>query len=105
MQKTTRGTYDYATDDKSGFIVVRWNDDSVVNVVSNCVGLHPVQTASRWSRAAHQRVQMVVLVILGLYVFVHHDGDFKDGGNKERAAQILPDGTRTRDPRITNPTL
>ncbi|XP_070179144.1 piggyBac transposable element-derived protein 3-like [Littorina saxatilis] len=58
MQKANRGTYDYSKDDKTGFVAVRWNDNSVVNVVSNCVGIHPLQTANRWSRSAHQRVQI-----------------------------------------------
>ena len=42
MEKTTRGTYDFATDSKNGLTVVRWNDNNVVNTVSNKVGLHPI---------------------------------------------------------------
>ena len=33
---------------------------------------------------------LVVVVIVGLYVFFHHEGDFKDGNTKERAVQTLP---------------
>ncbi|XP_070181172.1 piggyBac transposable element-derived protein 3-like [Littorina saxatilis] len=58
MQKTPRGTFDYATDTKSGLIVVRWNDNNIVNVVSNKVGVHPLQVAKRWSRSESRQVQL-----------------------------------------------
>ena len=58
MQKTPRGTYDYAYDTRNGLIVVRWNDNNIVNVVSNQHGVKPQQTASRWSRAEHTRIQV-----------------------------------------------
>ena len=43
-------------------------------------------------------------VVVGLYVFFHHEGDFKDEGTKEREVQN-PNGIRTRGPRITSPRL
>lgn len=58
MQKTPRGTYDYAYDKGSGLIVVRWNDNNIVNVVSNQYGVQPEQTASRWSRAERERIRV-----------------------------------------------
>lgn len=58
MKKTKRGSYDYATDVKSGLLVVRWNDNSIVNLVSNKVGVHPIQTARRWSRAEKKKVDV-----------------------------------------------
>ena len=56
MKKTARGTSDYATDIKSGLAVVRWNDNNIVNVVSNKVGVKPLQTAKRWSRSESKQV-------------------------------------------------
>ena len=56
MKKTTRGSYDHATDTTSGLTVVRWNDNNIVNVVSNKVGVHPLQTAKRWSRIESKQV-------------------------------------------------
>ena len=41
MSKTERGSYDYAYDESNGLIVVRWNDNNIVNVVSNCQGIEP----------------------------------------------------------------
>ena len=58
MEKTKRGTYDYATDSKSGLIAVRWNDNSIVSLVSNKVGLHPIQAANRWSRSERRRIDV-----------------------------------------------
>ena len=39
MSKTERGSYDYAYDESNGLIVVRWNDNNIVNIVSNCHGV------------------------------------------------------------------
>lgn len=58
MGKTKRGTYDYMQDTRNGLVVVRWNDNSVVNTVSNMVGVEPVQTAKRWSRAERKRIEI-----------------------------------------------
>ena len=56
MKKTARGSYDHATDTTSGLTVVRWNDNNIVNVVSNKVGVHPFQTAKRWLRTESKQV-------------------------------------------------
>ncbi|XP_053389577.1 piggyBac transposable element-derived protein 3-like [Mercenaria mercenaria] len=58
MAKTERGTYDKAYDANNGLIVIRWNDNNIVNVVSNVYGVEPVQTASRWSRAERRRIRI-----------------------------------------------
>ena len=58
MKKKTRGTFDYATDMKSGITVVCWNDNNVVNAASNMVGVHPVQSARRWSRSERSQVNI-----------------------------------------------
>ena len=54
----------------------------------------PTFTMAKTSAATVTFETMVV--VLGLYVFFHHEGDFKDGGTKERAVQNLPE-------RHTNP--
>lgn len=58
IEKTPRGTFDYATDTNNGVLVVRWNDNNVVHAVSNMVGVYPVQSAKRWSRADRRRVDI-----------------------------------------------
>lgn len=49
MGKMKRGTYEYMQDIKNGLGVVRWNDYSLMNIVSKMVGVEPVQRAKRWS--------------------------------------------------------
>ena len=47
-------------------------------------------------------MELVVVVVLGLYVFFHHEGEFKDGGTEEKGQyKICPAGTRTCNRRIT----
>lgn len=58
MGKTQRGNYDKRYDAHKGLIVVRWNDNNIVNVVSNCHGVEPLQQATRWSKQAKARVRL-----------------------------------------------
>lgn len=58
MEKTPRGTFDRAFDASSGLVIVRWNDNNIVNVVSNQHGVAPLQTATRWSRAERRVVRV-----------------------------------------------
>ena len=58
MKKKTRGTYCQAKDEDSGCILVRWNDNSVVTLTSNCYGVNPVRSASRWSNAEKKRISI-----------------------------------------------
>ena len=51
MKKSPRGTSDYQLDQNTGVVVVRWHDNSVVTVVSNCYGVEPYGQAQRWSYA------------------------------------------------------
>ena len=58
LEKSPRGTFDKAYDASSGLVVVRWNDNNIVNVVSNKYGVAPIQTASRWSRAERRVIRI-----------------------------------------------
>ena len=58
MSKTQRGTYDSSFDTRNGLVVVRWHDNSIVNVVSNIHGVEPVQSASRWPRTERARIRI-----------------------------------------------
>lgn len=58
MKKENRGSVDYLDDTNSGNIVVRWNDNSVVTLISNCVGVLPIAGARRWSRAEGRYVNI-----------------------------------------------
>ena len=58
MKKEVRGTHDLRLDTKSGMMAVRWNDNSVVNMLSNCCGVHPLNQVKRWSAAEKKFVQI-----------------------------------------------
>ena len=48
--KEDRGSYDYRYDLANKLIVVRWNDNSVVTLASNCQPVNPVGTTKLYSR-------------------------------------------------------
>jgi hypothetical protein len=58
MSKKPRGSYDYMLDEEHNLIVIRWNDNSVVTVVSNCHGLQPIMNAQRWSSSQGKRIDI-----------------------------------------------
>ena len=58
MEKLKRGFFDFVTDTKNGMVVVRWNNNSVVNTFSNKVEVHPVQSAKGWSRSDAKRIDI-----------------------------------------------
>lgn len=49
LAKKKRGSFDYVREKSSGFVMVRWHDNSVVTVVSNCHSVLPISQAKRWS--------------------------------------------------------
>ena len=49
--KESCGTYDFRYDSANKILVVRWNDNSVVTLASNCHLVHPVGTSKRYSRS------------------------------------------------------
>jgi len=53
-----RGTFDHRLDSTSNIAVVRWHDNSVVTLASNCQGVEPVGSAKRWSSAEKCRVDI-----------------------------------------------
>jgi DNA excision repair protein ERCC-6 len=56
LKKQPRGTCDFRHDKNTGVVVVRWHDNSVVTVASNCYGVEPYGQAQRWSYAEKKRV-------------------------------------------------
>ena len=58
MKKKARCTYCQAKDEDSGCILVRWNDNSVVTLASNCYCVNPERSASRWSNAEKKRISI-----------------------------------------------
>ena len=50
MSKLERGEFSYAYDDVVGLHFVRWNDNSVVTTLSNCIGPYTLDRVERFSR-------------------------------------------------------
>nr|XP_022913141.1 piggyBac transposable element-derived protein 2-like [Onthophagus taurus] len=58
MKKESRGFYDYRVDESQELIVCKWNDNNVVSLCSNSVGINPVHSTTRFSRAERKRIQI-----------------------------------------------
>lgn len=67
MKKKTRGEYDFRSDAASGLIVVRWNDNSIVNVASNHLGVRPLTSVSRWSSSQKKTVTIPQPALISHY--------------------------------------
>jgi len=55
VKKKPRGHCETAYDSQSKSVVCKWNDNSVVSLVSNVHGKEPIQSAARWNVAAHKK--------------------------------------------------
>lgn len=58
MKKQLRGTMDHRLDKSSDTVIVRWNDNSVVTVMSTAYGIEPTQKAKRWSSEKKQHISI-----------------------------------------------
>ena len=89
MEKGPRGTFDYACDTKNGLIVVRWNDNNVVNAVSSTAGIYPVQKTKRWSRSEAEEVGRWP-VILCQTLQQDHGRSWLDGPGRRQVPHCHP---------------
>jgi len=60
IAKKKRGEVDFRQDMANKLILAKWHDNAVVSVVSNCHGVTPLHSATRWS--AKERKQLTVPV-------------------------------------------
>lgn len=67
VKKLARGTFDHRLDSTSNIAVVRWHDNSVVTLASNCHGVEPVGSAKRWSSAEKCRVDITQPYVVSQY--------------------------------------
>ena len=58
FHKLPRGSEEHHLDLNSNILVIRWSDNGIVNIASNCHGLKPAKKVSRWS-ASERRKTMV----------------------------------------------
>ena len=67
LDKTERGATDYRKDVKPGVILILWNDNNIVNMVSTVSGVYPIVKASRWSKAPKKRISIDQLKAIAMY--------------------------------------
>jgi len=58
LRKVGRGATDIAVDANSGLVVVRWLDNSAVQLSSTHSELHPMSSVKRWDRKQHKYVSV-----------------------------------------------
>ena len=51
VDKTKRGATDYPKYVKSSFIVIRWGDGNIVNILVTISNVFPMDKRARWLRA------------------------------------------------------
>lgn len=67
MKKETRGSYDHRLDSQSGMLAVRWNDNSVVTMLSNSFSVKPLMQVKRWSAADKKHVNIPMPNLIAQY--------------------------------------
>lgn len=60
MKKQNRGTMDFAFDKENGIAAVRWNDNSIVTVLSNHLMDQPITQAKRFDRKKRKHVNILM---------------------------------------------
>ena len=58
MKKKAKGEMDYKYDTSNKLLVVRWNDNSIVTIASNCQSVEPVRKATRYCRVQRKKIQI-----------------------------------------------
>ena len=65
--KENRRSYNYRYEAASKLVAVRWNDNSVVTLASNCRTVHPVGTGKRYSREHRKTIEVPEASVVGYY--------------------------------------
>ena len=55
LQKSPRGASDYRVDNNSGIIMLKWLDNSVVQLTSNYGRIEPMYQIERWYKTAGEK--------------------------------------------------
>lgn len=67
MEKQERGSYSYAYDDAMQLHCIKWRDNAVVTVLSNCYGPEPTNSVERYSRKVMKKVSIPQPKPIGYY--------------------------------------
>lgn len=66
-KKCKRGDYESYVCKEEGVVAVRWNDNSVVTVLSNVTGVHPLHKAKRYSFAEKKKIDIAQPDVISKY--------------------------------------
>ena len=80
MSKRARGSYDSAFDDVSKISLIRWNDNSVVTVISNNFTVEPISNTKRYNRKERKDVLISQPDIISQYNQFMGGVDLHDNG-------------------------
>ena len=58
---------DYRVDNNTGLIVVKWADIEIVELTSNYIGIHPLETVNRWSKKDGERIDVLCPQVVKQY--------------------------------------
>lgn len=67
IRKKNRGSYDFVFDSKAEVPLVRWNDNSIVTMISNNCSINPVGSAMRYDRKQRKEVYLPQLNMIQEY--------------------------------------
>ena len=67
IEKCDRGELDYRVDTNSGIIIIKWMDNSAVQLASNFVGVEPMDRIERWDKKEQSRVNIPCPQIIKAY--------------------------------------
>lgn len=80
ISKKERGSYDAAYDSNTNISLVRWNDNSVVTVISNHFSVEPMSTAKRYNRKEKKEVNIQQPNVIKFYNKYMGGVDLHDNG-------------------------
>jgi hypothetical protein len=58
LKKSARGEHDHRLDVNSSVVIVRWHDNAIVTMASNCHGVRPLGKVKRWSAAEKRAIEV-----------------------------------------------
>lgn len=58
MEKKERGSFASVISKDDGYIIARWKDNAVVTMASTTYGVHPLSTASRYSKSEKKQIDL-----------------------------------------------
>lgn len=67
LKKKGRGAYSFELCSELNLIVCKWHDNSIVNMISNCIPVHPTTAVKRFSRTEKKEVTVPQPKLVKIY--------------------------------------